>query len=136
MTLCSTIYVVTFVNFGLIILHFQTPQNPPCPTLFVANLGPSCTEQELVQIFSRLVIYCTLLGYVLILELVLSVYLIIPSRCPGFLKLKMQSTYGAPVAFVDFQVSRALPFLNIIFLLLIIFFLLQWFRIPPVQLEH
>uniref|UniRef100_A0A6N2M3E3 RRM domain-containing protein n=1 Tax=Salix viminalis TaxID=40686 RepID=A0A6N2M3E3_SALVM len=23
--------------------------------------------------------------------------------CPGFLKLKMQSTYGAPVAFVDFQ---------------------------------
>ncbi|XP_022977595.1 U1 small nuclear ribonucleoprotein A isoform X2 [Cucurbita maxima] len=53
-----------------------TPQNPPCPTLFVANLGPSCTEQELIQIFSR---------------------------CPGFLKLKMQSTYGAPVAFVDFQ---------------------------------
>lgn len=26
-------------------------------------------------------------------------------RYPGFLKLKMQSTYGAPVAFVDFQVS-------------------------------
>ncbi|XP_044469326.1 RNA-binding protein L-like [Mangifera indica] len=48
----------------------------PCPTLFVANLGPTCTEQELVQIFSR---------------------------CPGYLKLKMQSTYGAPVAFVDFQ---------------------------------
>ncbi|GAV91732.1 RRM_1 domain-containing protein [Cephalotus follicularis] len=49
---------------------------PPCPTLFVANLGPTCTEQELIQVFSR---------------------------CPGFLKLKMQSTYGAPVAFVDFQ---------------------------------
>ncbi|KAL5556952.1 hypothetical protein UlMin_039188 [Ulmus minor] len=47
-----------------------------CPTLFVANLGPTCTEQELIQVFSR---------------------------CPGFLKLKMQSTYGAPVAFVDFQ---------------------------------
>uniref|UniRef100_A0A516IJE5 RRM domain-containing protein n=1 Tax=Turnera subulata TaxID=218843 RepID=A0A516IJE5_9ROSI len=46
---------------------------PPCPTLFVANLGPNCTEQELIQVFSR---------------------------CPGFLKLKMQSTYGAPVAFV------------------------------------
>ncbi|PON67174.1 Splicing factor-like protein [Trema orientale] len=53
------------------------PQSsPPCPTLFVANLGPSCTEQELIEVFSRY---------------------------PGFLKLKMQSTYGAPVAFVDFQ---------------------------------
>ncbi|CAN4079696.1 unnamed protein product [Withania somnifera] len=48
----------------------------PCPTLFVANLGQSCTEQELIQVFSRY---------------------------RGFLKLKMQSTYGAPVAFVDFQ---------------------------------
>ncbi|XVE87083.1 hypothetical protein DITRI_Ditri18aG0087900 [Diplodiscus trichospermus] len=48
----------------------------PCPTLFVANLGANCTEEELIQLFSR---------------------------CPGFLKLKMQSTYGAPVAFVDFQ---------------------------------
>lgn len=47
-----------------------------CPTLFVANLGPTCTEQELIQVFSRY---------------------------PGFLKLKMQSTYGSPVAFVDFQ---------------------------------
>ncbi|XP_048427292.1 RNA-binding protein L isoform X2 [Pyrus x bretschneideri] len=55
--------------------HF--PQNnTPCPTLFVANLGPTCTEQELIQVFSR---------------------------CPGFIKLKMQSTCGAPVAFVDFQ---------------------------------
>ncbi|GMP23914.1 hypothetical protein CsSME_00001353 [Camellia sinensis var. sinensis] len=48
----------------------------PCPTLFVANLGPSCSEEELIQVFSS---------------------------CPGFLKLKMQSTYGTPVAFVDFQ---------------------------------
>lgn len=55
----------------------HVPQNaPPCPTLFVANLGPTCTEQELIQVFSR---------------------------CPGFLKLKMQNTYGAPVSFVDFQ---------------------------------
>ncbi|KAA8547126.1 hypothetical protein F0562_003544 [Nyssa sinensis] len=51
----------------------HVPQNP---TLFVANLGPTCSEQELIQVFSR---------------------------CPGFLKLKMQSTYGTPVAFVDFQ---------------------------------
>ncbi|KAJ0262499.1 hypothetical protein HA466_0054180 [Hirschfeldia incana] len=48
----------------------------PCPTLFIANLGPNCTESELVQVFSR---------------------------CRGFLKLKIQGTYGAPVAFVDFQ---------------------------------
>ncbi|XP_057491747.1 uncharacterized protein LOC130777402 isoform X3 [Actinidia eriantha] len=48
----------------------------PCPTVFVANLGPTCSEEELIQVFSS---------------------------CPGFLKLKMQSTYGAPVAFVDFQ---------------------------------
>ncbi|GMH25225.1 hypothetical protein Nepgr_027068 [Nepenthes gracilis] len=55
----------------------RAPQNnTPCPTLFVANLGPTCTEQELTQVFSR---------------------------CRGFLKLKIQSTYGAPVAFVDFQ---------------------------------
>ncbi|KAE9606791.1 hypothetical protein Lal_00026381 [Lupinus albus] len=53
------------------------PQNStPCATLFVANLGPSFNEQELIQLFSR---------------------------CPGYLKLKMQSTYGAPVAFIDFQ---------------------------------
>ncbi|KAK9165794.1 hypothetical protein Scep_000985 [Stephania cephalantha] len=53
------------------------PQNnTPCPTLFVANLGQTCTEQELNQVFSR---------------------------CPGFVKLKMQNKNGAPVAFVDFQ---------------------------------
>ncbi|XP_073060507.1 uncharacterized protein [Primulina eburnea] len=50
--------------------------NTPCPTLFVANLGPTCSEEELNRVFSR---------------------------CRGFLKLKMQSTYGAPVSFVDFQ---------------------------------
>ncbi|GFP78945.1 RNA-binding protein with multiple splicing [Phtheirospermum japonicum] len=49
----------------------------PCPTLFVANLGPTCSDEELTQVFSR---------------------------CRGFLKLKMQGTYGAPVAFVDFKV--------------------------------
>ncbi|KAK4778289.1 hypothetical protein SAY87_018476 [Trapa incisa] len=49
---------------------------PPCPTIFVANLGSRCTEQELIQVFSR---------------------------CRGFLKLKMQNTHGPPVAFVDFE---------------------------------
>ncbi|KAK1385211.1 hypothetical protein POM88_022946 [Heracleum sosnowskyi] len=45
--------------------HVQnTPRNvTPCPTLFVASLGPTASEQELVQVFSR---------------------------CPGYLKLKMQ----------------------------------------------
>ncbi|KNA03591.1 hypothetical protein SOVF_207650 isoform C, partial [Spinacia oleracea] len=51
-------------------------ENPPCPTIFVANLGPESSEQELTKVFSR---------------------------CRGFLKLKIQGTYGAPVAFVDFQ---------------------------------
>ncbi|KAG6536995.1 hypothetical protein ZIOFF_002073 [Zingiber officinale] len=53
-----------------------TEINPPCPTLFVSNLGPSCTEKELTQVFSR---------------------------CPGFLKLKMQNKKSVPVAFVDFE---------------------------------
>ncbi|KAL1206928.1 hypothetical protein V5N11_001939 [Cardamine amara subsp. amara] len=48
----------------------------PCPTLFIANMGPNCTESELIQVFSR---------------------------CRGFLKLKIQGTYHTPVAFVDFQ---------------------------------
>ncbi|KAF7130350.1 hypothetical protein RHSIM_Rhsim10G0113800 [Rhododendron simsii] len=54
----------------------QNSSATACPTIFVANLGPTCMEEELIQVFSSF---------------------------PGFLKLKMQSTYGAPVAFVDFQ---------------------------------
>lgn len=53
------------------------PQNySPCPTLFVANLGPNCSEQELIDVFSS---------------------------CAGFVKLKMQNKLGTPVAFVDFE---------------------------------
>ncbi|CAL5187859.1 unnamed protein product [Lathyrus oleraceus] len=68
----------------------STPYIPtntiPCATLFVANLGPTCNEQELNQVFCRF---------------------------PGFLKLKMQSTYGAPVSFVDFKdVETATAALN------------------------
>ncbi|XP_057542432.1 uncharacterized protein LOC130820904 isoform X2 [Amaranthus tricolor] len=51
-------------------------ENPPCPTLFVAKLAPNCSEKELTEVFLR---------------------------CRGFLKLKIQSTYGPPVAFVDFR---------------------------------
>lgn len=32
---------------------FAPQNNPPCPTLFVANLGPTCSEQELIDVFSR-----------------------------------------------------------------------------------
>ncbi|KAL9261183.1 RNA-binding protein with multiple splicing-like protein [Drosera capensis] len=36
----------------------HAPQNnPPCPTIFVANLGPVCTERELTQIFSRTLLH-------------------------------------------------------------------------------
>ncbi|KAF5190459.1 RNA-binding (RRM/RBD/RNP motifs) family protein [Thalictrum thalictroides] len=59
--------------------HYVPQNSTPCPTLFVANLAPTCAEQELIEVFSR---------------------------CPGFLKLKMQNKNGAPVAFVDFQSSR------------------------------
>nr|CAD1827724.1 unnamed protein product [Ananas comosus var. bracteatus] len=55
---------------------FAPQDNPPCPTIFVANLGPTCSQEELAQVFSR---------------------------CPGFVKLKMQNKSGAPVAFVDFK---------------------------------
>ncbi|XP_052160438.1 uncharacterized protein LOC127777859 [Oryza glaberrima] len=55
---------------------FAPQNNPPCPTLFVANLGPTCSEQELIDVFSS---------------------------CAGFIKVKMQNKFGAPVAFVDFK---------------------------------
>ncbi|KAH9663677.1 putative RNA-binding protein [Citrus sinensis] len=74
--------LLRFQGALLIWNNSSAPSGPknvtPCATLFVANLGPTCTEQELTQVFSK---------------------------CPGFLKLKIQSTYGPPVAFVDFQVS-------------------------------
>ncbi|KAF9678524.1 hypothetical protein SADUNF_Sadunf07G0043800 [Salix dunnii] len=76
-----------YFSLLLFLCHNFSPNNssaPPCPTLFVANLGQNCTEEELIQVFSRQGSNSH-------------------SGCPGFLKLKMQSTYGAPVAFVDFQ---------------------------------
>uniref|UniRef100_A0A516IJG3 RRM domain-containing protein n=1 Tax=Turnera subulata TaxID=218843 RepID=A0A516IJG3_9ROSI len=66
---------------------------PPCPTLFVANLGPNCTEQELIQVFSS-DLYCKFMFWSFG---VMFCWSISPARCPGFLKLKIQSTYGAPV---------------------------------------
>ncbi|KAJ9190315.1 hypothetical protein P3X46_001531 [Hevea brasiliensis] len=48
----------------------------PCSTLFIANLGPNCTEDELKQSLSQY---------------------------PGFNVLKMRAKGGMPVAFADFE---------------------------------
>ncbi|KAG2305696.1 hypothetical protein Bca52824_025444 [Brassica carinata] len=48
----------------------------PCSTLFIANLGPNCTEDELQQLLSRY---------------------------PGFSILKIRARGGMPVAFADFE---------------------------------
>ncbi|XP_020534056.1 U2 small nuclear ribonucleoprotein B'' isoform X2 [Jatropha curcas] len=48
----------------------------PCSTLFIANLGPNCTEDELRQTLSQY---------------------------PGFNVLKMRAKGGMPVAFADFE---------------------------------
>ncbi|OAY53140.1 protein WHI4 isoform X2 [Manihot esculenta] len=48
----------------------------PCSTLFIANLGPNCTEDELKQSLSQY---------------------------PGFTMLKMRAKGGMPVAFADFE---------------------------------
>lgn len=48
----------------------------PCSTLFIANLGPTCTEAELEQVLSKY---------------------------SGFRTLKMKGRSGMPVAFVDFE---------------------------------
>ncbi|KAK1290825.1 hypothetical protein QJS10_CPB18g00933 [Acorus calamus] len=49
---------------------------PPCSTLFIANLGPNCTEEELKQVLSQY---------------------------SGFKALKMRGKFGMPVAFADFM---------------------------------
>ncbi|KAJ1420295.1 RNA-binding domain superfamily [Sesbania bispinosa] len=56
--------------------HEKGGDGGPCSTLFIANLGPNCTEDELKQAFS---------GYT------------------GFNMVKMRSRGGMPVAFADFE---------------------------------
>ncbi|KFK38719.1 hypothetical protein AALP_AA3G151100 [Arabis alpina] len=51
----------------------------PCSTLFIANLGPNCTEDELKQLLSSY---------------------------PGFNILKIRARGGMPVAFADFEESE------------------------------
>ncbi|KAG9456539.1 hypothetical protein H6P81_001047 [Aristolochia fimbriata] len=63
-----------------------TTELRPCSTLFIANLGPTCTEEELKQVLSQY---------------------------PGFLTLKMRTRGGMPVAFADFEeVDQATEALN------------------------
>ncbi|XP_016505372.1 uncharacterized protein LOC107823257 [Nicotiana tabacum] len=58
----------------------------PCSTLFIANLGPNCTEDELKQVISQY---------------------------PGFNTLKVRARGGMPVAFADFQgIDQATKVLN------------------------
>ncbi|KAL8113738.1 hypothetical protein AgCh_020870 [Apium graveolens] len=52
----------------------------PCSTLFIANLGPTCTSDELKQVLSQY---------------------------PGFNSLKVRDRGGMPVAFADFEVPLA-----------------------------
>ncbi|RYQ87656.1 hypothetical protein Ahy_B09g095184 [Arachis hypogaea] len=56
--------------------HERGPDGGPCSTLFIANLGPNCTEDELRQTFS---VYA------------------------GFNMVKIRSRGGMPVAFADFD---------------------------------
>ncbi|CAE6009771.1 unnamed protein product [Arabidopsis arenosa] len=58
----------------------------PCSTLFIANLGPNCTEDELKQLLSRY---------------------------PGFNILKIRARGGMPVAFADFEeIEQATDVMN------------------------
>ncbi|XP_041355661.1 protein couch potato-like isoform X8 [Gigantopelta aegis] len=60
--------------------------NAPCSTLFVANLGSFCSEQELKDLFTTF---------------------------KGFSRLRMHNKGGSPVAFVEFQdVTQAATVMN------------------------
>lgn len=54
----------------------KTVNGGPCSTLFIANLGPNCTEDELKQVLSQY---------------------------PGFNILKLRAKSGMPVAFADYE---------------------------------
>ncbi|MBA0812239.1 hypothetical protein Gohar_026224 [Gossypium harknessii] len=56
-----------------------------CSTLFIANLGPNCTEYELKQVLSKY---------------------------PGFNMLKIRAKGGMPVAFADFEYMVSLSSLS------------------------
>lgn len=75
---------------------------------FGSNLYRARVNSSLFKV--RIYCYYHITGVLTLVILFLIVVLLIfifclPIRCPGFLKLKIQSTYGPPVAFVDFQVT-------------------------------
>ncbi|XP_071514042.1 uncharacterized protein cpo isoform X9 [Panulirus ornatus] len=59
--------------------HPAAPHNPPCSTLFIANLGPNVAEHELKDIFSSF---------------------------HGYVRLRMHTKGDTPVAFVEFSDVR------------------------------
>ncbi|XP_023513427.1 U2 small nuclear ribonucleoprotein B'' 2 [Cucurbita pepo subsp. pepo] len=56
--------------------HHEKNDGGPCSTLFIANLGPNCNEDELKEVLSKY---------------------------PGFNVLKLRAKSGMPVAFADFE---------------------------------
>lgn len=94
---------------------FAPQNNPPCPTLFVANLGQTVSDRELTDVFSRYGLIKTL-WYGINSNCVLTSFMF---SCEGFIKLKMQNKSGAPVAFVDFKVSST----KLSFSLIMIYFI-------------
>lgn len=62
------------------------PATPPCSTLFIANLGPLVSEEELREVFRSF---------------------------PGFCRLRLHNKNGSPVAFVEYaDVRQAAQALN------------------------
>uniref|UniRef100_A0A9I9DUP8 RRM domain-containing protein n=1 Tax=Cucumis melo TaxID=3656 RepID=A0A9I9DUP8_CUCME len=56
--------------------HHEKNDGGPCSTLFIANLGPNCNEDELKEVLCKY---------------------------PGFNVLKLRAKSGMPVAFADFE---------------------------------
>ncbi|XP_050396939.1 protein couch potato isoform X1 [Patella vulgata] len=69
----------TTMNAMTTTTNLMTSHNMPCSTLFVANLGQFCSEQELKDLFGTF---------------------------QGFCRLRMHNKGGSPVAFVEFQDLR------------------------------
>jgi RNA recognition motif-containing protein len=59
--------------------HSSGGANPPCSTLFVANLGSNPQEEEIRQLFKKF---------------------------PGFCRLRLNNKSGSPVAFIEFSDVR------------------------------
>ena len=67
----------------------------PCSTLFVANLEPHHTENDISHLFEKLVVNW---------EKVFKLWVFVSCRCDGFGKAKQYTKGGPPVCFVEFKV--------------------------------